>query len=396
MRFLGRLITTIESRQCIDSGRAYLAGVSNGGGMAALAGCELADQVAAFASVAGGYDGQPPCRPRRPVSVFEVHGTADQIVPYFGRTRRPTRDGLPPFVNAWVARDRCRGAPSVSRLATRATEYRWMRCVSGVRVAHVRVLHGRHQWPGATPPDPGPPSTFCSACAIWRFFVEPRDGVTAVVNARRAMGLIGALILAAAVVAGCGAGKHRADTVRLPQLAAPTRSTAASLTRRPAVSVYYHVPPLRNPHNVYAADRTLAPVARRFRPLVYVPDTGSNDVYEIDPRTYRIVRHFDVGAVPQHIVPSYDLKTLWVNNDIGNSLTAINPVNGKPGRTIHVDDPYNLYFTPDGRYAMVMAEQLRRIDFRDAHTMRLHHELSCRCARASTTPTSPRTAGTCS
>ncbi len=195
-------------------------------------------------------------------------------------------------------------------------------------------------------------------------------------NARRALGLIGALILAAAVVAGCGAGKHRSDTVRLPRLEPPTRGTAASLTRRPAVSVYYHVPPLRNPHNVYAADRTLAPVARHFRPLVYVPDTGSNDVYEIDPRTYRVVRHFNVGAVPQHIVPSYDLKTLWVNNDIGNSLTAINPVNGKPGRTIHVDDPYNLYFTPDGRYAMVMAEQLRRIDFRDAHTMRLHHELS--------------------
>ena len=84
VRFLGRLITTIESSRCIDSGRAYLAGVSNGGGMAALAGCELANQVAAFASVAGGYDGQPPCRPRRPVSVFEVHGTADQIVPYFG------------------------------------------------------------------------------------------------------------------------------------------------------------------------------------------------------------------------------------------------------------------------------------------------------------------------
>ena len=105
--------------------------------------------------------------------------------------------------------------------------------------------------------------------------LEPWDGITAVVNARRAMGLIGALILAAAVVAGCGAGKHRADTVRLPQLAAPTRSTAASLTRRPAVSVYYRVPPLLNPHNVYAADRKLAPVARHFRPLVYVPDTAA-------------------------------------------------------------------------------------------------------------------------
>jgi DNA-binding beta-propeller fold protein YncE len=99
-------------------------------------------------------------------------------------------------------------------------------------------------------------------------------------------------------------------------------------------------------------------------------------VQEINPRTYRIVRQFRVGAVPQHVVPSYDLRTLWVTNDIGNSLTPINPRTGAPGRAVPVADPYNMYFTPDGRYAVVMAEQLRRIDFRDAHTMKLRHSLS--------------------
>lgn len=181
---------------------------------------------------------------------------------------------------------------------------------------------------------------------------------------------------AAIAFAGCGAAKHRQSTVRLPQFAPLSRGTPPLLTRGPAVSVYYHVPPLLDPHNVYAADAVISPVARHFVPLVYVPNTGSNDVYEINPRTYRVVRRFSVGAVPQHIVPSYDLRTLWVNNDIGNSLTAIDPVTGKPGRTIPVDDPYNLYFTPDGRYAMVMAEERRRIDFRDSHTMKLRHELS--------------------
>jgi YVTN family beta-propeller protein len=42
---------------------------------------------------------------------------------------------------------------------------------------------------------------------------------------------------------------------------------------------------------------------------------------------------------------------------------------------VHVGDPYNLYFTPDGRFAIVMAEALRRMDFRDAHSMRLVHSL---------------------
>jgi YVTN family beta-propeller protein len=75
------------------------------------------------------------------------------------------------------------------------------------------------------------------------------------------------------------------------------------------------------------------------------------------------------------VVPSYDLRTLWVTNDEGNSLTPINPANGVPGNPIPVEDPYNLYFTPDGRYAVVMAERLRRIDFLDAHSMAVHYDL---------------------
>src|SRR5262249_23284388 len=131
-------------------------------------------------------------------------------------------------------------------------------------------------------------------------------------------------------------------------------------------------------HNVYAADAAgdLSPVVRSFRRLVYVPNSGSNTVDEIDPHTYKVVREFSVGALPQHVVPSYDLRTLWVTNDEGNTLTPINPANGVPGNPVPVEDPYNMYFTPDGRYAIVMAERLRQMDFRDAHTMRLHRALS--------------------
>src|SRR5689334_19729364 len=187
--------------------------------------------------------------------------------------------------------------------------------------------------------------------------------------------IVGVLAVAVLAVSGCGETRHRSAPVRRTPIASPTDTRPRALTHAPALGVYYHVPPLLDRHNVYAADTKIAPIARRDRPLVYVPDTGSDDVYEIDPRTYQVVRHFMVGAVPQHIVPSYDLRTLWVNNDIGNSLTAIDPVTGKRGRTVHVDDPYNLYFTPDGRYAMVMAESRRRIDFLDPHTMKLRHVL---------------------
>ena len=133
--------------------------------------------------------------------------------------------------------------------------------------------------------------------------------------------------------------------------------------------------------NVYAADNPgdLQPVARRARPLIYVPNSQSNSVDEIDPRTFKVVRHFLVGALPQHVTPSYDLKRLYVLNDLGNSLTPINPLNGLPGRPIPVADPYNMYFTPDGRYAIVVAERLGRLDFRFPHTFRLHHSLTVPC-----------------
>ena len=134
--------------------------------------------------------------------------------------------------------------------------------------------------------------------------------------------------------------------------------------------------------NVYAYDgaNMLTGPARLARPLVYVPNSQSASVDVIDPRTYKIVEHFAVGALPQHVVPAWDLKTLYVTNDAGNSLTPINPSTGRPGASIPVDDPYNMYFTPNGRYAIVVAERLHRLDFRDAHSFRLHHSLSIPCA----------------
>jgi len=78
-------------------------------------------------------------------------------------------------------------------------------------------------------------------------------------------------------------------------------------------------------------------------------------------------------------VPSWDLKTLWVTNNAegtaAGSLTPIDPMTGKPGKSIPVDDPYNMYFTPDGRSAIVVAEAHRRLDFRDPHTMKLQMSL---------------------
>jgi DNA-binding beta-propeller fold protein YncE len=109
---------------------------------------------------------------------------------------------------------------------------------------------------------------------------------------------------------------------------------------------------------------------------LYVPNSQSNTVDEISQATGKIVRHFSVGALPQHVVPSWDLKTLWVTNDQGNSLTPIDPQTGRPGKPKPVLDPYNLYFTADGRRAIVVAEAHRILDFRSPHSMKLRHRLA--------------------
>jgi len=108
---------------------------------------------------------------------------------------------------------------------------------------------------------------------------------------------------------------------------------------------------------------------------VYVPNSDSGRVDVISQRTGRIVRRFRVGRLPQHVTPSWDLRTLWVTNDLGDSLTPIDPRTGRPGRPLPVRDPYNLYFTADGMRAIVVAEAEQALDFREPHTMRLRHRL---------------------
>jgi YVTN family beta-propeller protein len=183
----------------------------------------------------------------------------------------------------------------------------------------------------------------------------------------------GTAVLAALLVALAGEGglpgarrPHAAAQTRLPGPATP-----------PALSLLPGMPPVVDPRNLYsetAADK-LSPAVANALPRVYVPNLRSNTVSVIDPATLTVVAEFPVGIHPQHVVPSYDLRTLWVTNNAegrtDGSLTPIDPTTGKPGRAIPVDDPYNLYFTPDGRSAIVVAEAMKRLDFRDPGTFAL-------------------------
>lgn len=183
--------------------------------------------------------------------------------------------------------------------------------------------------------------------------------------------------LAVLLLAGCGSSSRhpRPSPAGSSPYAPLIQQHASGLTAVPRAG---RIPPLLRRGDVYAAGRPglLSPTVRSDPPRVYVPNSQSDTVDVIDQRSGRIVGHFATGRLPQHVTPSWDLRHLYVTNDLANSLTPIDPRTGRHGRPIPVADPYNLYFTADGRRAIVVAEAHRRLDFRTPHTFRLTKSLS--------------------
>ncbi len=171
--------------------------------------------------------------------------------------------------------------------------------------------------------------------------------------------LAGLSVLSLVAVA-CSGGDETSSSVDQPSTTGAPTTTLPTTTTTAAP-------------NVYAAtlagmeSDAVAGVPSR----VYVPNGHSATVSVIDPATFQVVDEFPVGRLPQHVVPSHDLRTLYVTNNQGNTLTPIDPVTGRPGEQFEVPVPYNLYFSPDGQYAFVMAEREQRIDVRDPVTWEL-------------------------
>ena len=171
-------------------------------------------------------------------------------------------------------------------------------------------------------------------------------------------------------------------TLTLPLALAVLCWAGAAAAQSAPIQTVPGMPPVTDPNDMYSETTAgkFSPAVAEALPRIYVPNRASSDVSVIDPATLKVIDRFRVGANPQHVVPSWDLKTLWVTDNAegrpDGSLTPIDPTTGKPGASIAVDDPYNMYFTPDGASAIVVAEALKRLDFRDPHSMALQSSLA--------------------
>lgn len=170
--------------------------------------------------------------------------------------------------------------------------------------------------------------------------------------------LLPLLAAVAALVSGC------LNVPTPPPIAAPAPPATAG-SGKPIAPPDGRTVPERP--NVYAAAGAsdFAAGDGNDRPLVYVPHNRSGDVWEIDPATYEVVAKYPVGREIQHVVPAHDMRTLYATDDVGNQMLAFDPRTGQPGRHIPIVDPYNLYFTPDGRAAISVAERRRELVWYD-------------------------------
>lgn len=155
--FTRAVLSSIESGYDVDRSEIAAAGISNGALMVEDLGCKLADELTLIVPV----EGQLPvsvastCRPRRPISVFEIHGTADDAIPYGGGSFPGVGGGTtvlsaPVNVARWAALDHCSSRPRTRKLMDGSTSevltsYRGCRDKASVQL--LTIDGGTHNWP---------------------------------------------------------------------------------------------------------------------------------------------------------------------------------------------------------------------------------------------------------
>jgi DNA-binding beta-propeller fold protein YncE len=152
-------------------------------------------------------------------------------------------------------------------------------------------------------------------------------------------------------------------------------------TVAPLTDLYPGMPPVPDRNNLYSEVRpgNRNPNTKDALFRVYVPGEVSGDVTVIDPTTLKVVDEYKTGSITQHVVPSYDMSTLYALNNSSNTITPIDPKTGKKQADIKVTDPYNLYFMPDGSEAIVVEESNQKLTFTDPKTFAKHSSLSAKC-----------------
>jgi len=158
--YFDAVLADVEGWLNIDPDRVYVTGLSNGAALAHRLACERADRVVAIAPVAGGNQlgVAQGCRPSKPVSVMQIHGTDDPVWAFDGRITDIQRSDkkmapIEPTVADWAAVNGCdptptvRDMPDIANDDMHTTRASYTGCAHGGDVVLMRIDGGGHTWP---------------------------------------------------------------------------------------------------------------------------------------------------------------------------------------------------------------------------------------------------------
>ena len=165
---VNHMLDDLQNKFCIDAHRVFATGFSSGGGMSNLLACRLADRIAAVAPVSGNFYMVPGgCHPSRPISVLNIHGTADPLLPYNGLPSSVDPSWplppIPQWLQTWARRDDCGSNPEIFLHTPQVLGEQWTGCQGGTVIMHYRIERGGHSWPGLL-------GGRATVAVIWNFF----------------------------------------------------------------------------------------------------------------------------------------------------------------------------------------------------------------------------------
>ena len=149
IEFIDTVIDLIKDKIQIDQTRIYSSGMSNGGYMSYSLACNLNSKIAAIASVTGSMtpDNFDNCTPSNPISVLQIHGLQDLIVPYIGNSGSKS---IPDVIDFWVNHNACNTEPNrlikYSNLAL-VNYDTYENCLNNTNVKLILHPEMGHTWP---------------------------------------------------------------------------------------------------------------------------------------------------------------------------------------------------------------------------------------------------------
>jgi len=174
--FTEALIDELADLYTINLDRVYSTGMSNGGYMSFLLACQLSEKIAAVASVTGSMtpDTYNACNAQHPTPILQIHGTNDEIVLYNGTAWSRSIEDVLAY---WVNYNNCDVTPSTTVFpdidptdGSIVEHIIYQNGDNGVTTEHMKVIGGRHTWPGSNFNFPGTNQDINASMEIWDFF----------------------------------------------------------------------------------------------------------------------------------------------------------------------------------------------------------------------------------